>query len=389
MCNTDSDKNSKIAVIDNMKGQFIGSSACKKCHADIYKSQLLTAHFNTSNPATLSTVMGSFEKGKNIFNLNSQLKVEMQEINGRLFQSGFVDGEKVISEPFSIVIGSGSKGQTYLYWYKNYLFQLPVSYYTPLNQWCNSPGYPSDKLLFNRIIPGRCLECHSTHFKTISMSGKAIEYDTAQIIYGVGCERCHGPGAEHVAYQLENPGVKEAKYIINPFLLTRQQKLDNCALCHSGIRQNSKSTFTYITGDKLDDYSTPDYKKDSAGLLDVHANQYGLLTASKCFKMSKMDCSSCHNVHEKQTNEIQMFSQKCMTCHAKVKHTFSTEPSTSELVLQNNCIDCHMPLMPSKKIFLNASDTSKSTADLIRTHLIAIYYQDSKVFLKKIRRVIK
>jgi hypothetical protein len=52
-------------------------------------------------------------------------------------------------------------------------------------------------------------------------------------------------------------------------------------------------------GDKLDDFSSANYSPDSVAVLDVHGNQYGLLTASKCFKMSaEMDCSSCHDPHK-------------------------------------------------------------------------------------------
>src|SRR4029078_11744663 len=195
------------------------------------------------------------------------------------------------------------------------------------------------------------------------------EYDKTQVIYGVDCERCHGPAAEHVTYQTTNPNEKKGKYIINPALLSRQQKLDNCALCHSGLRENSKPSFSFVTGDKLDDYSTPDYKPDSTTQLDVHGNQYGLLTASKCFKMSKMDCSSCHNVQVNESGNTQLFSQRCLTCHNNISHNFSTLPAMESLVLKNNCIDCHMPALPSKKIFIEAAQKGKSTPDLIRTHL--------------------
>ena len=54
------------------------------------------------------------------------------------------------------------------------------------------------------------------------------------------------------------------------------------------------------------------------------------------------------------------------------------------LTLKNNCIDCHMPALPSKKIFLEVEDKAKSTPDLIRTHLISIYREQTKQYLEKI-----
>ena len=155
------------------------------------------------------------------------------------------------------------------------------------------------------------------------------------------------------------PDEKKAKFIINPALLSRQQKLDNCALCHSGLRENSKPSFSFVTGDKLDDYSTPDYKADTIAQLDVHGNQYGLLTASKCFKMSTMDCSSCHNVHVNEANNPELFSQRCMNCHNNANHNFCTQPAMQGLVLNNNCIDCHMPAIAIQKNIFGGSRQSK------------------------------
>ncbi|MEO6454967.1 MAG: cytochrome c3 family protein [Ginsengibacter sp.] len=385
MCNSFKAEKKQAIVHPNGK-LFAGSATCKNCHRDIFESHQYTAHFLTSVIADVTTIKGNFSEGKNVFRLNDRLTIRMERTPDSLFQVGFVDGKEAMRQPFNIVIGSGRKGQTYLYWYHNNLFQLPVSYYTPLNSWCNSPGYSTTQILFNRNIPGRCLECHGTYFKNTIASDGIEEYDKSKIIYGVDCERCHGPAADHVAWQLNNPQEKKAKYIINPASLSRQLKLDNCALCHSGLRKNSKPSFAFVVGDKLDDFSAPDYNVNNTAKLDVHGNQYGLLTASKCFKMSKMDCSSCHNVHVKETNNAQVFSQRCMSCHNSANHNFCTQPLTKGLVLQNNCIDCHMPALPSNKIFLAVEDKSKSTSDLVRTHLIAIYKEQTKNYLNKINK---
>ncbi|MEP6594764.1 MAG: cytochrome c3 family protein [Ginsengibacter sp.] len=386
MCNSFKAENKPLAIFHPNGKQFAGSATCVNCHKNIFESHKLTAHFLTSTPAHIETVKGSFKQGENVFNLNERLSVTMEKVIDGLFQVGYIDGVETMRQPFDIVIGSGRKGQTYLFWHENILFQLPVSYYTPLNSWCGSPGYPTDQILFNRNIPGRCLECHGTYFKNTAATNGIEEYDKNQIIYGVDCERCHGPAADHVTWQLNNPQDKKAKYIINPALLSRQQKLDNCALCHSGLRKSSQPSFSFVVGDTLNNYSAPDYNIDSSAELDVHGNQYGLLTASKCFEMSTMDCSSCHNVHVKESNNLKVFSQRCMTCHNAANHNFCTQPSMKGLVLEDNCIDCHMPALPSNKIFVNVADKSKSTADLVRTHLIKIYKEQVKDYINKIKK---
>ncbi len=70
-----------------------------------------------------------------------------------------------ITERFDLVIGSGRKGQTYLYWKEDQLFQLPVSYWTEVGSWVNSPGYGDRTLDFSRPVVPRCLECHASFFE--------------------------------------------------------------------------------------------------------------------------------------------------------------------------------------------------------------------------------
>jgi len=53
------------------------------------------------------------------------------------------------------------------------------------------------------------------------------------------------------------------------------------------------------------------------------------------------------------------------------------------MVLSDNCIDCHMPSMPSKAIFLQTVDAGKSSADFVRSHRIAIYAAATKEFIKQ------
>ena len=296
-----------------------------------------------------------------------------------MIQVGYEEDREVLRKSIDIVIGSGRKGQTYLYWQDNRLFQLPVSYYTPLKNWCSSPGYPNNQILFNREISIRCLECHGTYFKSVKIEGRD-EYNKNQMIFGVDCERCHGPAADHVKFQSENPNVKQARFIINPALLSRQQKLDNCALCHSGLRENKNPSFSFIVGDKLENYSQPDYNVDSSANLDVHGNQYGLLISSKCFRMnSVMDCSSCHNTHVNE-NDVTAFSIKCMLCHQPSNTAYCKLKDTTGFHLVNNCIDCHMPALPSQKILMQVNSHSSTTHDLVRTHLIGIYWKETKKF---------
>jgi hypothetical protein len=53
--------------------------------------------------------------------------------------------------------------------------------------------------------------------------------------------------------------------------------------------------------------------------------------------------------------------------------------------MQNNCIDCHMPLKPSNTIAVNDTANKKSSPYLVRTHRIAIYPNETKKILAFLR----
>ncbi|SFF00655.1 Cytochrome c554 and c-prime [Chitinophaga sp. CF118] len=366
---------------------FAGSTSCQSCHKNIFDSSRHTAHYFTSRPASEAFIKGSFEPGKNEFIYNKWMEVLLEKRKDGFWQTAYVNGIPTEQRAFGVVIGSGRKGQTYLYWEQNKLFQLPVSYYTPNNDWCNSPGYPVNYVKFNRPIEGACIECHSTYAST-TVKPEGTIFNKKKIIYGVDCERCHGAAAAHVAFHTKHPEEKTAQNIIGIKNLSRQQRLDACALCHSGMRKAIKPAFSFIVGEPLNDYSSPNFKADSLDALDVHGNQYGLLTASKCFKMTeKMDCASCHDVHVNEVNSPQIFSPRCISCHNEngMAHNTCTFKPTNGLVLSKNCIDCHMPLLESKKITLKLANADNVTPDLVRTHRIAIYREQTKAFLDKIK----
>lgn len=370
--------------------RFAGSASCASCHSEIYKSHIQTAHYLDSRPASKEFIKGSFAPGKNKFVYNKWTKVVLEWEKNKFFQVAFINDIEYQREPFDMVIGSGRKGQTYLYWKDNDLFQLPVSYYTPMDNWCNSPGYSNTYVRFNRPVTAQCLECHTTFAKEDEQTGNINTFDKSKIIYGVDCERCHGPAANHVTFHQQQPNEKKARFIINTKNRERQVRLDACAMCHSGFRDPKQPAFSFMAGDKLDDFSSVRYNTDSVSTLDVHGNQYGLLTSSKCFKMTtQMDCSSCHNVHVNEFNSPKIFSQRCMNCHNQNNQDTCTVQPANGLVLSENCINCHMPDLPSENIKLDVANADKIVPDLVRTHRIAIYQGKTKEYFEKLKAAIK
>lgn len=364
--------------------EFAGSETCVQCHTQIAESFRTTPHFNTSAVANEHHVKGSFDSSKNTLFLNERLKIVMERTDSGMYQTAFVNNEKVVRERMDLTLGSGRLGQAYLFWKGDSLFQLPASHHAESDKWTNSPGYPTDRIIFNRSITARCLECHSTYFKSAKLLGEIQTFDKSIFLLGVDCERCHGPAARHVTFHQQHPDESESKFIINPGSLTLQQKLDNCGLCHSGMRNNFLPSFSYLVGDDLNNFFFPTSSVSPGTRPEVHGNQVGLLAASKCFKMSEMDCSTCHDVHKKETKNIALFSARCMSCHEQGSDRFCKQPSVEGLNLTRNCIDCHMPSLPSEKLFLQTSPGSQSTPFFMRTHVIGHYKDEVAAFLKNL-----
>lgn len=356
---------------------YAGSAKCGTCHKEIYENHIRTAHYLTGQPAIDKFLKGSFEEGTNVFHYTPDLQVRMEKRDSGYYQHIFYQGEDKMSLRFDIVIGSGVMGQSYLNWRNGRLFQMPITFFTAANQWSTSPGFPEKRVMIDRPITSRCLECHACFAQGVGGTEMEPEsFDPKKIIYGVTCEKCHGPGAMHVKFHEENPGEKKGKYITNPAALSRIQQLDACALCHSGKWEKSKPSFSFKPGDKLTDYFVPkefDDKALSANDAEVHGNQYGLLHASQCFKNSDMTCNTCHNTHVNQRGATEMFSSRCITCHDTKADNFRTPAHRQATNIQKNCIDCHMPLRPSNIITVKLEGQDKNVASLIRSHYIAIY----------------
>lgn len=362
---------------------YAGSASCISCHKDTYNSYLHTAHYIASSPASDNSIEGSFLNGKNEFVFNPNLRVVMQKRDSGFYQTSYENGKASQSQRFDIAFG-GVKGQTYAYWLANEMFQLPISYNNISHQWINSPGYEPNRVAFERIIGTRCLGCHASYVKQEKpdLPGfytRAEGLDKKSMIYSIDCERCHGPAAAHVKFQTENPSEKQAKYIVPFKSLTRDQKINMCAVCHSGGNNVLfKPTFEFKPGDDLEKYMKVITSNAPVNyhIIDVHGNQKGLLESSKCFISSNMVCSTCHNTHVNERGNSLLYAARCMTCHTapqnkECKLTGKLSPG----ILAGNCISCHMPAFSSKLIVAGESGA------MVHTHHIAVYPEETQKIL--------
>jgi hypothetical protein len=358
----------------NRRETYVADEACRGCHRDQVESYHRTAHYLTSRLPDQNAILGNFGPDANILKTsNPDLFFRMDVKDGGFFETA-VEGVEPYrtsrTERFGLVVGSGGKGQTFLFWKGDLLFQLPVSYWNEVG-WVNSPGYPDGVAYFDRPVIPRCLECHGTYFESLAPPGN--RYRESEFVVGVSCEKCHGPGRGHI----QHPSTKAAdgrdpailnRAILNPARFSRDRQMDLCAWCHAGHGEPILPTFSYVPGEALDKYiQLPQPDPDAP--IDVHGSQVELLKRSRCFQSSTMTCLTCHDVHRTQKDPV-AFSRHCLECHKVENHRKLGHP------LGNNCVDCHMPKQPTKLIVFHWNGRKASPE--VRNHWIQIYPEASR-----------
>ena len=353
------------AAKSSLEDKYVGDEACRSCHQAAVESFHRTAHYLTSRLPDRDPILGDFRPDNNILKTsNPDLFFRMEAKPDGFFQTAVQGASPYITsrtERFGLVVGSGAKGQTFLFWKRDLLFQLPVSYWKEVG-WVNSPGYRDGVAYFGRPVVPRCLECHGTYFN--SLAPPLNRYSQTGFVVGITCEKCHGPGRLHVQrFSSKSADIASDPAILNPSRFSRARQMDLCAWCHAGHGEALLPTFSYIPGEPLDKYlELPKPEPDAP--IDVHGSQVELLKESRCFQESSMTCLTCHDVHAIQRDPA-AFSEHCLRCH-KVK----SHPGISHQIA-NNCIDCHMPQQHTNLIIFNRNDRKVSPE--VRSHWIKIY----------------
>jgi tetratricopeptide (TPR) repeat protein len=308
---------------------FIGSAACRDCHASQFESQSKTAHARAlrraqpTDPGPGSHAQWAFGAGAKAITWVSQT------------------GEESIAEH-------------------------GLTFYTAAKSLALTPGHTTQADLVYRTFDPvatalRCFRCHSTGPITL-----AADFQVQPSEPGVHCESCHGPGRAHA----QSGGMAP---IQNPKRLTAVQINVLCGACH---RQASD----------LDD------DRDWSNAWNVrHEPSY--LHRAACFRNSNdaLSCLTCHDPHQPLKTAASAYDAKCAICHSKVSHTAATGSracvgchmpqvaTSANLRFTNHWIGIYdlagRRLIPSKRVVkeLRPSPANTDTADI--STLAALYAQ--------------
>lgn len=289
------DRSTRSVKVDDLKklakyiaqaqGDYISSEACGVCHTGIYDWWFASGHAHKLRSAEEA-------RGAGIPHPESVTWNDIKWVIG-----GFGWKARFIGKD-GYIITQGGKNQ----------FNLETRAWT---------DYHADEQK-----PYSCGACHTTGYDPAGNQEYLPGVVGTWVYPGIHCERCHGPGKDHVL-----SGGDETK-------ITVDRSSAMCGECH---------------------YRTDPNIIPAKGGFIRHHEQYNEFLKSG--HSQTMECVSCHDPHKPGGSSIKL---TCQDCHADVAAVYETSEMGEAGV---KCVDCHMPYMSKSAVSLR-----KWVGD-VKTHL--------------------
>jgi hypothetical protein len=182
-----------------MEQDTVGSKACSGCHAQIYRKYSASSMSLSSGKVGAGAFRENFDRANFSYPaLSADYHVSVAPEGYRLEFSRADSGVRGL-RLLGWFVGSGRVARSYLSSLDGFLFQAPVSYYSLAGKWDISPGYQQHRFVhLTRPVGAGCLQCHASGLQPVAGTQTRIG-DPPFREGGVSCERCHGPGKNHIA----------------------------------------------------------------------------------------------------------------------------------------------------------------------------------------------
>ena len=312
--------------------RYTGSEACAKCHQQIYERWKKTPMANVvrdprEHPEAIIPNLTTNPLGK-------FTKEQVALVYGSLWKQRYFTkiGDDYFPEPAQWDV-------------TNHVWR-PYFVAKGSDWW--EPFYPADNM--QRPTGPTCDGCHS------------VDYDihTKKVVeWNVGCERCHGPGSEHVAHPTRGN-------ILDPARMEYVEANDACIQCHSQGRPLTSPLegkyydwpvgyrvglhlrdFWQLEDHKLGELSFSHFPDGTAHKNRMQGNDF---VQSLMYRRG-VTCFTCHDAHgtENYAQLRKPADKLCLDCHGPLSpngpRTATIEEHTHHQAGTpgSQCITCHMP----------------------------------------------
>ena len=312
--------------------RYVGSAACERCHAEIHEHWKKTPMANVVREP--NTNPGAIIPDLRTNPINKFTKEQVALVYGSVWKQRYFTkiGDDYFPEPAQWDV-------THKVW-RPYFVANGTDWWATL--------YPPDNM--QRPTGPTCDGCHSVDYNI----------HTKQVAeWNVGCERCHGPGSEHVAHPTR-------ANILDPARMDYVRANDTCIQCHSQGRPLANpiegkyydwpvgyhvglnlGDFWQLEEHKLGETTFTHFPDGTAHKNRMQGNDF---VQSVMYRRG-ITCFSCHDVHGTENNAQlrKPVDKLCLDCHGPMspngprtatleEHTHHQKDSQG-----SQCVACHMP----------------------------------------------
>lgn len=313
---------------------FAGAKSCRECHAEIYDDQQNSRHAMTFH---LADEPGPIPWVKMLEADPATPKIQAKFDNtAKPLAFQFKSDRNELSSLVRYIMGSGRHAVTPILELKGQksLYECRWTFYSSVQKWDLTPGQPAvppSDIEFagtgqTADMLRLCLNCHTTNPTAILQKQGPEAKDRA-----IGCEKCHGPGGNHISAMKLNLPEKAIGRFRRNVNGQRPQVMQMCGECHGTMGREIPQSF-------------------DAGTVRFQATT---LTFSECYKKSgtdkAFDCLSCHSPHQDVDTAPDGYNSRCISCHDPgLKASKSVETmKLCRINTENDCVKCHMPKIQS------------------------------------------
>ena len=342
---------------------YVGSRRCAACHREIFDRQSTTRMATAMTTADDRTLLMSLSLPAEFVDSANNVRYAVEVRDGRLSVE-VQRGHESLRIPVAYAVGSGQRGLTLLNEIGEQAYEeLRVSYYADIKNWDLTPGQERSQPRTLAEARGRpvakhsdlaCLNCHAT---LLVQSRGVVDVNRSQ--FGVGCERCHGPGREHSEAAERGtiaptcpPSLVQAIELAKLFRNGHSPKSPQDELLASlaAVGDDRILRDLYVCGDC---HGRADISMNLSEQM-LPRSQVAALVSSACYRLSeeKLRCTDCHDPHGdiSRNGDERPYVAVCLKCHEPAANEAPqvadrrVGPRSCPTNARQRCIGCHMPL---------------------------------------------